>query len=50
MYAKNPPSSRGKWTVLAIFILGTAVMIGLFLTPRHPLQSPTTTPASGPIR
>jgi hypothetical protein len=30
----HPPSSRGTWTIVAIFLLGAAVLVGLFLAPR----------------
>jgi hypothetical protein len=30
----HPTSSRGTWTIVAIFLLGAAVLVGLFLAPR----------------
>jgi hypothetical protein len=48
----NPPtpqkhrSSRGKWTVVAMFVLGGAVLAGLFLAPR-PKSPPA--PADVPV-
>jgi hypothetical protein len=42
-------SQRGVWVVIGIFVLGGAVLAGLFLAPRPPHVPPATTePATVP--